>query len=203
MASSTLSEPSSAQSAPATESAATTKPELTSRDFRFLRRLNPLLAGYIERAFEFSDEYPEECLTNLRKFAEYVQIYVASAAQISNAAASAEGDNEDQRFSKRINDLRDYIEDGVFIAIKNIWFECGTWGPHPPKKFPLTKGDLRAHKKKLRSIVIPTFEKALKIAEWLQNNCSNEQSRWARMVSVFFPLPIGLKDQLAKKSKTK
>jgi hypothetical protein len=190
MSSTTLSEPSSVLSTPITE------PVLTSQDFKFLRRLNPLLFGYIQRAMEFRDEYPEECLTNIRKFAEYVVVYVGSVT--GNGTASSEGGNEDEKFSKRANDVRGYMPPEIHRALKDIWFECSEWGPHPPKEYPLTKARFRDHKKDLRAIVIPEFKKALQVAEWLQTHCGKEQSRWARIVSVFYPLSIGLKERLPK-----
>src|SRR6202050_404468 len=192
MSTGTLAEPSSAQSAP------TTEPELTSRDFRFLRRLNPLLFGYVERAVEFGDEYPEECLPNIRKFAEYVVVYVESATQVGKATARTKryiGDQE-RRVGRRVNNLHEYIEDDIRKIIKDIWFNCSA-GPHLPKQFPLTKADARAHKEELREIMVPALQKALNVARWLQKHCSNDQSRWARMVSLFWPLPIGLKERLA------
>jgi hypothetical protein len=173
----------------------------TSRDFRFLWRLDPLLAEYTERGAEFSAEHPEECLVNIRKFAEYVVIYLEHAAQISNANTASNGGNEKgevvyEKFRLRVDRFKQ-IPPQVRAAVKDIWFRCGDKGAHPPHEFLLNEKDIEDHKEELREVVVPALKNARLVANWIRQECGNKQSVWPWIKWTFFRRRIGLKQQLS------
>jgi hypothetical protein len=172
----------------------------TWRDFKFLRRLDRLLAEYTERAADLSAEYPEECLVNIRKFAEYVVVYLECAARVNKANAS-KGTNEKgeivyERFKLRV-DRFGRIPPQVRAAIKDIWFDCGELGAHPPDKFLLSDKEIDAHKKELSEVVLPALKNARIVADWVREECANKESVWPWIKWMFLGRRIGLKEQLS------
>jgi hypothetical protein len=168
-----------------------------SRDFRFLRPLDFFLAEYTEKAAEFGVEHPEECLVNMRKFAEYVVIYVESATQVSNATDSEKGGNEEEErtdFFPRLARLEDYIPHQTRENLKYLW-KRGNDAAHPPKVL-LCEKKIRERKDQFRIMVHPILQAALEVAKWVRKDCANKQSGWTRIISLFSRRPIGLREQL-------
>jgi hypothetical protein len=190
MVSATLYEPSSAQSAPTRE--------LTKQDFKFLKRLNPLLADYTERAAEFASEHPEDCLGNLRRFAEYVVVYLESATNsgVSNNGGEETAEAQGQKFGDRLRSLTagGYLPEEIRQHIAYIWFNGAQYGAHAPKIFFVTKDQIAAHKNQVKVYVPPFLDAALIIANWLEKECKNQQG-W---IAWILRRPIGLKNQLQK-----
>jgi hypothetical protein len=180
-----------------TTSEQSTGPLPKRRDFRFLKPLDSLLAEYTEKAVKLSNEYPEECLVNIRKFAEYVVVYVEGAAQLSNATDSDKGANEDEErtdFIPRVVRLENHIPFKRREDLKYLW-KRGNDGAHSPKVL-LTENQVRARQDQIKKTVLPTLQAALEVAKWVQRDCANKQSTWTWIVSVFRRRPIGLKEKL-------
>ena len=178
-----------------------TRSELKRARFRFLKRLNSFLAEYANRAAEFGHERPEECLVNLRKFAEYVVIYLESAGGVRSTVESDNSGDEETgaqlaTFAERLKNLTasGYLPDEIRREIAYIWFYCGEYGAHAPKTFLVTDNQVLAHKDQVNLYVRPGLEAALKVARWVQKECSNKED-WIAWV---FRRPIGLKSKLQK-----
>jgi hypothetical protein len=105
MANNGNSEPSSAQAVP------------KRGDFKFLRPFNSILAEYAERAGEFGDEYPDECLVNIRKFVEYLVVY------LENPPKALFGAVKRPPFLDRLRSLTDggHLPEEIRTEIEYIW----------------------------------------------------------------------------------
>jgi hypothetical protein len=160
-------------------------------EFKFLRPLNSILAEYAERAAKFGDEYPDECLINIRKFVEYVVVYLENPQQTRAAKRPP--------FLDRLRSLTDggYLPETIRKEMEYIWRRCNEDGAHAPRTFLLSKAQVRAHKSQQRVVVRPVLVAAGTVARWVQNEFSNE-SILRRIKWFFLRRPIGLKEQAQK-----
>jgi len=157
------------------------------------RQLHPLLAEYASKAANYGQKRPEESLVYVRKFAEYMIIYIEEWEDTADIVEDAPRGNNDEDDNKSFAARLRYLQESIFTPrgielprekLQSMW-SGGNAGAHPPKKI-LSEEDVAKYSAELKNRVSVTLPHVRDVRDWFER-LYVEKSFVAWLLSLISP----------------